>query len=382
VKRRPLPEEDGAGFHVRFPHFPRATKSTTRLSPDARGILRQAPKLVALGIVSAALAAQPRTSVVVPASANPYLAGMPDRTKARQGDRAPDQSPVLVGVSLEGATAVTFAASGGVGHGPMWPLEPPDGSHEMAHHIGFEHGIAEVSAPFESLMGVFLGADRPDRKGAPRGLNFTAKRREATILSPQLKQVFWIGSGSTKGGALKRFVVPAGATRLSLGTMDEYGWFNNEGSFTVTVSVESPDVTSTMFSVASSVSFADWPCLPDHSRCTPGQPLVEARGPGLYHVLLPAHLEWGVSIPNPSRIKAVIRATAGTVCLDRAPESCSGPQGRGDPAGPGFVAPAEPPGALVTHTLNGRTWFSVNDRGGPGFQKHDGFFEFDVSLEH
>ena len=54
----------------------------------------------------------------------PYLTGMPDRTKAHMTDTAPEESPALVNLSLAGATAVTFAVSGEVSHGPMWPTEP------------------------------------------------------------------------------------------------------------------------------------------------------------------------------------------------------------------------------------------------------------------
>jgi hypothetical protein len=35
-------------------------------------------------------------------------------------------------------------------------------------------------------------------------------------------------------------MAPAGATRLFLGTMDGFGWFNNVGSLTVTVATTTP----------------------------------------------------------------------------------------------------------------------------------------------
>src|ERR1700720_24062 len=40
------------------------------------------------------------------------------------------------------------------------------------------------------------------------------------------------GTGS---GSIQNFIIPTGATRLFLGTMDGYGWYNNIGSFGVTV---------------------------------------------------------------------------------------------------------------------------------------------------
>jgi hypothetical protein len=57
------------------------------------------------------------------------------------------------------------------------------------------------------------------------------------------------------------------------------------------------------------------------------------------------------------------------------------PSGPARVAGAEFLAPHERPGALVTRNSNGRTWFSVNDHSGPAFQNHDGFFEFDVSVQ-
>jgi hypothetical protein len=315
--------------------------------------------------------------VVVPGRSNPYLAGMPPGTHARKTDHAPRESPVLVPLSLGGATAVGFEATGAVSHGPMWPLESPEGSRQMANHRESEHGISGVRAPMESLLGVFLSEERPDRSRAPRTLRFD---RGFTTLSPQLKQVFFIGSGRTGSGEKRRFLIPPGATRLFLGTTDGYNWNNNTGAHSVIVTLERADVTSGMFSVDSSVAFAKWPCLPERARCTPERAMVEARGPDLYHVLLPAHLEWGASIPNPAGAPALVRAAAGTVCLARTPQSCGGPDGKGAAAGEGFLVPAELPGALVIKTIDGRTWFSVNGRAGAAFRNHEGYFEFDVSV--
>lgn len=317
--------------------------------------------------------------VIVPGTSNPYLAGMRPGTGARYGDRAPFQSPVLVPLSIAGATAVTFEAIGNVSHGPDWPLEPPEGSRVMADHLS-EHGISGIDAPIESLLGVFLADDRPDRTRAPKALRFDAEHREFTTFSPELKQVFFIGYGHTASGTRRRYLIPAGATRLFLGTMDGFGWYNNTGAHTVIVTLEREDVTSGMFSVDSSVAFAKWSCLPDRERCTPEHAIVEPRGPGLYHVLLPAQLEWGVSVPNPAGRAALVRAATGTVCLDRTAESCSGPQGNGEAVAAGFLVPGELPGALVIKTSGGRTWFSVNGRTGPGFRQYEGFFEFDVVI--
>ena len=92
-------------------------------------------------------------TVRVPATSNPYLAGMPNRTKGRAGDMAPEESPVRVNLSLTDATAASFTVVGEIARGPMWPTQPPEGSKVLGYHTGSEHGIAGVVAPFESLVG-------------------------------------------------------------------------------------------------------------------------------------------------------------------------------------------------------------------------------------
>ncbi len=84
--------------------------------------------------------------------------------------------------------------------------------------------------------GVFLWACPPNTTPAPAGLNFGSEAsRNFTTLSPQLKQVFFIGDGRTASNVVQQFVAPVGATRLFLGTMDGIEWNNNTGSFSVLV---------------------------------------------------------------------------------------------------------------------------------------------------
>uniref|UniRef100_Q01P80 Uncharacterized protein n=1 Tax=Solibacter usitatus (strain Ellin6076) TaxID=234267 RepID=Q01P80_SOLUE len=323
---------------------------------------------------------QPAASVVVrvPATSNPYLAGMPAGTKSTYGDKAPEQSPVLVELSLTNAAAVIVTASGAINHLPGCPptCDPPKGSAIARHQNGAEHGISDVAAPMNSLLGVFLGDDRPDRSRAPRALNFGQIGTQFLSISPQLKQVFFLGSGATRAGIPQRFMVPKGASRLFLGTMDGFEWNNNTGFFSVAVTIERTDVSSGLFSVDSTVYFAKFACMPNRSRCTPEREIVEERGDKQYHIVLPSQSEWGASIANPAEARVIIRAPSGTVCLG--PDSCSGPQGTGKPAAADFVAPGKGVGALVSKTTGGRTYFSVNDRSGTAFQKHEGYFEFEV----
>jgi hypothetical protein len=318
-------------------------------------------------------------TVNVPATSNPYLAGLPNGTKAREGDMAPQQSPVLVQRTLAHAVAVTFTAVGAIQHTPECPPDcyGPNGEEITRHRDGAEHGISDVIAPMNALMGVFLSDEQPDRSRPPRALDYRAVRRDTDSFSPRLKQVFFIGDGKTSSSARRRYLVPAKATRLYLAVMDGYEWNNNSGSFTVTVAIERDWVDSEMFTVDSSITFSKWACLPERAHCTPDRPIAEERTPGQFHVILPASSEWSISVPD-AKGTATIQAAEGTVCLS--PGECAGPQGLGGVAGPGFLAEDKPIAALIARIIDGRTYFSVNHRKGVPFRDHEGYFEFDVRI--
>jgi hypothetical protein len=190
-----------------------------------------------------ALPAFAQLSVVktVPGSSNPWLAGMPPGSTANGGDTAPAQSPVLVdgaiNVSLGGT--VTFTVTGEVSNTPTLQGLTPDGAGPVPHTAGAENGVANVTAPLNSLIGVFLDATQPSLAGpAPAGLTFaTPAELSYAALSPGLRQPFFIGDGltGTGSGTQQAVNIPPGATRLYLGTMDGFGWFNNAGQFNVTV---------------------------------------------------------------------------------------------------------------------------------------------------
>jgi len=338
-----------------------------------------------------AMASQPTVVAVrVPATSNPYLAGLIAGTSSYR-DRAPEQSPVLTELFLGGATYVTFAATGGVQHHPFRPplFDPPNGSTLVKHSS--EHGISEASLPIDCLLGVFLGDDLPDSSPAPPPISYHSTGWNFVSLEPQLKQIFFIGKGEVtrradsgkKEVVARQFLVPKGATRLYLGVMDEYEWNNNEGYFDVVVTLERVGSSSTMFNVDSSINFEKWACSPNRSLCTPEKGLVEAAGPDQYHVVLPAQLEWGASIPNPRGRDLSITGASGTVCLDgesRRMSMCNGPAGNSKRAGSEFPLPHAAVGALIVKTAGGRTYFSVNDRS-RAFENHQGYFEFDVTLK-
>jgi Flp pilus assembly protein TadG len=192
----------------------------------------------------------------VPGTANPFLAGMPAGTRASApnphnnpdfagspGD--PRQSPLAVNMPLVEGEALTFdSIDGNVRHDPDLPFFGPDGELSVIGHNNLtrsgggshsaqmynENGIADMNAPINSLVGLFLDDRQPNLTAAPANLDFsTAASRNFSTLQPKLKQIFFIGDGKNSNGARQQFIVPKGATRLYLATWDFYEWNNNYG---------------------------------------------------------------------------------------------------------------------------------------------------------
>jgi hypothetical protein len=132
-----------------------------------------------------------------------------------------------------------------------------------------------------------------------------------------------------------------------------------------------PSASSTVTMVSSNIAYLKIPCLPGRNLCTPERVLVETPGPGTYHIVLPANLPWGASIPNPSGRSVAIENARGIACWNTAlgQLGCNDPSGGPDGAG-----------ALVQRTAGGRTLFSVNDPAGD-YRDNEGYFEFDVSIK-
>lgn len=192
-------------------------------------------------IVIMAVVALPLTAAAttVPGTSDPWLAGMPNGSTASFGDVAPGQSPVLYGAVTPGAT-LTFTVTGSVDNAGNPPSLTPDGGVFQWHLFdstngGPENGIAGANIPINSLVGVFLSSTKPSLNPTPALLDFSVIGTSFTSLAPSLQQVFFIGDGrtGTGSGSVQEFVVPSEATRLFLGTMDGFGWYNNTGEFTV-----------------------------------------------------------------------------------------------------------------------------------------------------
>lgn len=175
--------------------------------------------------------------VQVPAWSDLWLAGMPDGSRASTTDVAPDQAPALASIpTLVPGSGLAFQVTGNARNGASEPYAGPSGGSNTSHRGGAENGVSGFSGPINALIGVFLSSERPDISAPPADANFnTAASRNFSSLSPALKQVFYIGDGRNAEGNLQTFVVPAGATRLFLGTMDGFQWLGNGGVFSVVI---------------------------------------------------------------------------------------------------------------------------------------------------
>jgi len=195
----------------------------------------------------------------IPATANPWLAGMPPNTVANaiNPHNNPDwsagtpnkasASPVFVPLTIVPGTELTFGSVSGYSNNDV-NYDPnvnysPDGNFgwnvNNRYAGGAEHGIGDLRCPINAIVGVFLSDDQPDITAAPPSrLEFAnSTARDFSTLTPQLKQPFFIGDGLRNDGrTVQRFVIPPGATRFYLAQMDEYEWNNNRGVRTFKIS--------------------------------------------------------------------------------------------------------------------------------------------------
>jgi hypothetical protein len=200
-------------------------------------------------LVSAAGVAHAGVTVGVNGNQNPFLSGMPSGSTCCFGDSAPTNSPTqVVGIPIVAGQIITFTSvTGSVSYAGGTPTDPPDGNLGfLITTSAYEGGNQSpdniagfLSVPVDALAGVFLGPGLPTSNPAPASIDFSTGGVGLgfSSLSPLVQQAFFIGDGLTGNGtgSVQQFVVPAGATSLYLGTVDGFGWYNNSGSFSVTV---------------------------------------------------------------------------------------------------------------------------------------------------
>lgn len=144
-----------------------------------------------------------------------------------------------------------------------------------------------------------------------------------------------------------------------------------------------PEISSTTSVVSSSISYLQAACLPDRNLCTPDRAIVEQEHAGRYHIVLPANLEWGASIPNAWGGAVLVSNVRGLVCWDPklGADGCSeaAAEAVSTAADVHLIAPDRKAGSLLARTHSGRTYFSINGRA-EAFAGNEGYVEFDVEV--
>jgi len=196
------------------------------------------------------------TNYDIPATANPWLAGMPANTIANRVNphSNPDwsagtpgkasASPVTVTVPLVPGQELNFGSIAGYSNNDV-NYDPnvnysPDGNfgwivnnrYATGGSGGTENGLGDLRCPINAVVGIFLGDEQPDASAAPTNtlVYADAASRDFATVRPILKQPFFIGDGLRNDGrTIQHFIIPAGATRFYIAQMDEYEWNNNRG---------------------------------------------------------------------------------------------------------------------------------------------------------
>ena len=200
----------------------------------------------------------------VSSKGNPWLAGMPNgsisksfRTNASEWDYAGSgpnvaSSPASIDMAATGITPGATLLFDGVSGASSFTGNPATGNadgddtkivtlgspsfNDYTYFNSPMNGMSNVKVPINSMMAVFLSDADPSTTSAPTPLDFsTAASRDFVSLSPQLKQVFFIGDGRRANGEAQQFIVPAGATRMFIANMDGWQWNNNAGGYNATI---------------------------------------------------------------------------------------------------------------------------------------------------
>ncbi len=193
-----------------------------------------------------------KTEVRISATGNLYLAGMPAGTVIKyefpSGDVYPDAVETAKPASASFPTSCLYSgaklqfsvANTTVSEGVKNKLQTADGdaANIAEHLLGGIYGKAQIHAPMNSLLAVFLGAGDLSSAAIPEALDFTtSESRNYVSLQPKAGQIFFVGDGKTAEGSKQTIIVPEGAVTLYLGTMDAYEWHNNIGMVFATIEV-------------------------------------------------------------------------------------------------------------------------------------------------
>ena len=96
---------------------------------------------------------------------------------------------------------------------------------------------------------------------------------------------------------MQQVIAPSGATRLFLGTIDEYSWYNNEGSFTVQV-VRVPQLGIT--ATNSATVQISWPASAGSFALQQNPDLTITNWTTLTNTPVLVSGEYQISLPSPA----------------------------------------------------------------------------------
>jgi hypothetical protein len=164
-------------------------------------------------LVTIAIGSASAATITVEGTSNPFLAGASIGNSVNNGDTdsfATDAPPSID--VTPGQKFSIISVTGTVSNGPCCALVGPNGGDPISASPFTASGFTPLvslysNLPINSLIGVFYGPNPAD---------------------PGIDTVFEIG------GTPNDYIVPTGATKLFLATVDGYQWNNNEGAFTVT----------------------------------------------------------------------------------------------------------------------------------------------------
>ena len=152
------------------------------------------------------------------------------------------------GIPIVPGAVMNFNASGAVSwsewtetNGGGGTYNGPEGSQWNTSQAQpqYLNGISDFHGPGGSLIAVFLDSSPSAGKTPPDAIDYSTNAAlNKNTLSPTLRQVFYVGTGSGTDG-LRNITVPNGATRLMFGYADAWIWRDNIGSFSVTSTVKS-----------------------------------------------------------------------------------------------------------------------------------------------
>jgi len=154
-----------------------------------------------------------RTDVIIPSASAPWTTGTHlIRHSGPTPEEIKETLPPGFSITAGDVIRALDPAVGGVSffNGFGAPLFGPGGNGVSGSNLVSLDGISGYFGPQGPLVGVFLDDSIPSSGLAPATLDFsdTGLGINFLSLSPELRQIFYIGDGITSGGDFQQFIAP------------------------------------------------------------------------------------------------------------------------------------------------------------------------------